>query len=140
VLRSSAESSIRQSTRSNSPVSVRETTKRTHFLYRLGERHCAWSVRLSDIYEKPRSFSQWRRWRTTEYSVRDRMRARVSSLRTITSTESRLSAEWPVASIRRRADSRWKPLPGELPSARRGHSVDSITFDRPGLSADQHLF
>jgi predicted nucleic acid-binding protein len=52
VLRSHTPPSIRQSTRSNSPVSVRETHSEPTFCV-AWERHCAWSLRLSHICESP---------------------------------------------------------------------------------------
>jgi len=71
-------------------------SQRTYFLHRLGTALCL--VPSSEPHlRKPRNLSQWRRWRTTEYSVRDRMRVRVSGLRTVTSTESLLSS--PVAAV-----------------------------------------
>jgi hypothetical protein len=90
VRRSKSQSSIRQSTRSNRPVCVGETAKRTHFLHRLGTALCL--VPSSEPHlRKPRNLSHRRRWRTTEHSVRHRMHVRVSGLRAVTSTESQLS-------------------------------------------------
>jgi hypothetical protein len=52
VLRSHTPPSTRQSTRSNSPVSAKETHSEPTFCI-AWERHCAWSLRLSHICESP---------------------------------------------------------------------------------------